>query len=326
MAAEEGPVVVAAEEARLLALGATGDREPGRAGLSARLVLRLLAEREPEPSEDRRVERREHVALILRRIGGPGDRRSAVALDDTRVVTGREPRGTDPVREREQLVEAEAPVAADARVRRLARRIVTRERLDDGRAELLAEVERDVRDPEAMARLASRDHRRGRAADALARRSVRVDPEAQRHADRALAGREQRDRAVHAAAHRDGGPRRVGRRAHRGPDRVRERIGGERLPAHRRRLEQRQADEVALDPGRVGPDDPLPVDLEPNGGPLAPARGISEELDHAASVASRLPSAAKPAERQGSRRRSDRLRTHPKPPPTLGGRTLGGEV
>ena len=71
-------------------------------------------------------------------------------------------------------------------------------------------------------------------------------------------------------------------------DRVRERVGRERVAADRSCLEQGQAGELPVEPGRVGADDPLPVDPEPNGGPVPAARGVSEELDHAASVASPL--------------------------------------
>ena len=52
--AEEGAVVRAGEEARLLTLGTTGRGEPGALGLRARLVFRLSAERKPEPVEEAR--------------------------------------------------------------------------------------------------------------------------------------------------------------------------------------------------------------------------------------------------------------------------------
>ena len=83
-------------------------------------------------------EAREHVALILVRIDTAREQQPAVALDDPRVVTGREARGTHAAREREQLGEAEASVAADARVRRLTSRVPTHERCDDGAAERIA--------------------------------------------------------------------------------------------------------------------------------------------------------------------------------------------
>jgi hypothetical protein len=96
VALEEGAVVVAGEEARILALGAGGDGEPGRRGFGARLLLRPAAEREREPAEEARVEPGEHVALVLRGVGGPREEQPAAALDDPGVVPGREPRGTAP--------------------------------------------------------------------------------------------------------------------------------------------------------------------------------------------------------------------------------------
>ena len=51
VALEEVPVVVACEEAGLLALGTARGGEPRRQRLGARLRLRLLAEREPQASE-----------------------------------------------------------------------------------------------------------------------------------------------------------------------------------------------------------------------------------------------------------------------------------
>jgi hypothetical protein len=53
-------------------------------------------------------------------------------------VAGGEPCGARTPREREQLAEAEARVAADARIRRLAARVSADEGLDDGAPEALA--------------------------------------------------------------------------------------------------------------------------------------------------------------------------------------------
>ena len=63
-----------------------------------------------------------------------GEELPAAVLDDARVVAGREPRRAGAAREREQLREAEAPVAARARVRRLAARVALDERLRRPRA------------------------------------------------------------------------------------------------------------------------------------------------------------------------------------------------
>ncbi len=205
-------------------------------------------------------------------------------LGDARVVAGREPVAAGARREREQLGEAEAAVAADARVRRLAARVAADERRDDGAAELLAQVERDVRQPEPVAGLARGDHGVGRAARALRVGPLGIEPEAQRDADRVRHRAQQRDGAVDAAAHRD--RRAAGTRlgAEHRPERGRERVDRERLAADGRSLEQRQSDEPAVEPFRVRRDDPVAVDGELHRGPVAVARGISEGLDHDVTV------------------------------------------
>ena len=153
-------------------------------------------------------------------------------LDDPRVVAGGEPRGAGPTGEREQLGEAEAAVAARARVRRLAARVAADERLDDRAAELLAQVERDVRQAERVAGPRARRYRRRGAArlSGLApsgsTQSRSVTPIASRP------GAEERDRAVDAAAHRDGDAAR--RRARRGRP-ARSRSPARRPPASRLR-------------------------------------------------------------------------------------------
>ena len=267
MPPEERAVVVAAEEARLLAFGAAGAAEAGGRRLRAGLRLRLAAEREPQPAERRRVDGGEHVALVLARVHGPGDRTAPCALDELRVMAGREPAGAHAIGEGKQLVEAEAAVAADTGVRRRAPRVGACERLDDRAAELLAQVERHVRQPSLVTGAPRRDHRGRRAARPLVVRRGRVDPEPERHADRVHARREKCDGAVDAAAHRHNRPGGIRRRAHRSADRVRERVDRERLAADRRRLEQGQPFEPALEARGVGADDPRGVDPQPDGRP-----------------------------------------------------------
>src|SRR5207244_5978916 len=138
-AIEERPVVVTGEEARLLALGTARDGESGCRCFGARLVLRLVAEREEDAVEERRVEPGEHVRLILLCICGAREEPAPAVLDDTGVVSRREASCARPAREREQLGEAKAAVAADARIGRLAARVAAHERLDDRPAELLAQ-------------------------------------------------------------------------------------------------------------------------------------------------------------------------------------------
>ena len=64
-----------------------------------------------------------------------------------------------------------------------------------------------------------------------------------------------------------------------GRDRVRERVGGERLAGDGGGLEQRQADERPLEAGRVGLDDPIVVDEQPDGGVVVAARGVADQLE-----------------------------------------------
>ena len=64
---EERTVVVAGEEARLLALRATRGGEARALGLGSGRLLVLLTEREGDAREVARVERGEHVALVLGR-------------------------------------------------------------------------------------------------------------------------------------------------------------------------------------------------------------------------------------------------------------------
>ena len=129
LALEERAVVVASEEACLLALGTPRGREPRSRGLVARLVLRLLAEWEADPLEKARIDGCEHVRLILLLVHGARDEREAVALDDPRVVARPELACSRTLGEGDERVEAKRAVAAHARVRRLPG-LVARARTD----------------------------------------------------------------------------------------------------------------------------------------------------------------------------------------------------
>ena len=191
-------------------------------------------------------------------------------------MTGGEAVAARAIGEGEQLAETERAVAAHARVRRGAVRIPVDERRDDGVAELLAQVERHVRDAETMACLACGDHGLGRAARTLGVGPVGIEPEAKRHADRVRQRAQERDRAVDAAAHRHRRPARLRLGAEDRPERIGERVDRERLAGDRRGLEQRQAGERPVEPRCVRLDDAVAVDEEPNRSPLAVAGGVSE--------------------------------------------------
>src|SRR5919108_569156 len=128
---QERAVVVAPEKARLLALGPPRDAQARLLGLGPRLVLRLLAEREPDALEHARVEPRKHVRLMFVGVHSAREQETAVMLDDASVVPCREPRRARTPRERQQAGEAEAAVAPRARVRRRPLRIATHERLHE---------------------------------------------------------------------------------------------------------------------------------------------------------------------------------------------------
>src|SRR5262249_52722267 len=144
VATEELAVGAAAEEARLLTVGAMGDRQAGSRRLGSCLLLGLLAEREPDPVEQAGVEAPEHVGLVLVGVGRTGEEPAAAVPDDARVVPRRESRRACALGERKQLGEAEAPVAADARVRALPLRVAAHEPRHDGAPELLTEGERHM--------------------------------------------------------------------------------------------------------------------------------------------------------------------------------------
>src|SRR5262249_35412674 len=138
VAPEEGSVVTAGKEARFLALGARRHGEAGTSSLGSSLVLRLFAEREYDPVEERGIQPTEHVRLVLAGIGRASEQTPAAAIGDGCIVGRGEPGRSGALGERQQLGEAEAPVAANAGVRRLAAPVAAHERLDHGAAKLLA--------------------------------------------------------------------------------------------------------------------------------------------------------------------------------------------
>src|SRR5262249_52940620 len=100
VAKQEVSIVAAAEETRLLTLRAPRHPQAGSLGLGAGLLLRLLAEREPPPAELVGVEPGEHVRLVLAIVERTSQQPAAAALDDARIVAGREALGAGPLGER----------------------------------------------------------------------------------------------------------------------------------------------------------------------------------------------------------------------------------
>src|SRR5204863_4582749 len=285
VAPQEVTVVAAPEKTGLLALRTPRGCESGAAGLGPRLLLGLLAQREPNPVEQARVEAGEHVRLVLPRIVAAGQQAPAAMLDDPCVVPGREARGSGTLREREELREAKAAVAANARIRSLAAGVAAHERGHDRPAKLLAQIERHVWETERVASLARRDHGFRRATGTLRVRRRRIDPEPQRDPDRLRARAQERNGAVDTATHRHRDAAGIRLSPKHLTERVSEGVRDKRLARHRRRLKQGQAAERALEPVCVCVDDAVALDRQPNERYLAVARGIPKDLDHTVRLA-----------------------------------------
>ena len=159
LALEKGAVVVAGEETCFLAVRAVSDGETRRRSLAAGAALALLSEWKCHPIEERWVDCCEHVGLILGGVGSTRNQPHPVALDDPCVVSGPEDVCAGALGEVHEGVEAESTVAPHAGVWRQALRVAVDERLHDGRPKCVAEIERDVREPESMTGLPRCDHR-----------------------------------------------------------------------------------------------------------------------------------------------------------------------
>ena len=104
---------------------------------------------------------------------------------------------------------------------------------------------------------------------------------------RVLAGAEEGDGAVDAAAHRDRDTSGIGVGAEDPRERVRDGVDGERLSADRRRFEQREPVERTIDPRSVRRDDAVALDLETDERELGAARAVTDDLDHAGQPSAR---------------------------------------
>ena len=136
------------------------------------------AQGQAQPLQQLRRDAREHVRLVLRRVGASSDECAAVALDEARVVTGRYLPSPETLGDCDQRRQTVGAVAGRARIRGLTARVAGHERLDHGTAKGLASVERDVWQPEGVAALTRAQHGRGRAAGALGIGCLLVDPQA----------------------------------------------------------------------------------------------------------------------------------------------------
>src|SRR6185437_1810332 len=97
-----------------------------------------------------------------------------------------------------------------------------------------------------------------------------------------------------AAAERDRHATPVRARAETGSESVRERVDGKGLAAHGGGFEQGQTAEIAVEAGRVGVDDAVAVDAEPDECPVVPPSGVPDQLLHRSTVARSVKGAEAP--------------------------------
>src|SRR4051794_19612005 len=233
---EERARVRAGQEAEVLALGLLRHGQLVAPRDRTRVVLALeLAERKPDAAERLRLQPGEHVGLVLAAIHRGTDERAVRVPRDSGVVTRREARGAEVLRQREHRVEAHDAVAANARVRRAPGRMLADEVVDDRAAEAVTHVEGEVRDAHPV-RECPRDGDGLRRAAASGAVRGGVVPELERDRENLVPGVEGElcgHRAVHAPAHRhegalgrDGRAGRERRAAERLVQRVRRECGG----------------------------------------------------------------------------------------------------
>ena len=151
--------------------------------------------------QHRAVDAPEEVRLVLRAIEAAMQH----AVVDARVVARRDPLRVDRVGLHEQIAELRERVAAHARNRRAAARVLVHEVVDDVAAERALEIEHVVRHAELLAdapRVVDRVERAARAVGQI----VAVAEELHRRADDVVALLDEHrrgDRRIDAARHRD---------------------------------------------------------------------------------------------------------------------------
>ena len=177
-----------------------------------------------------------------------------------------------------ELVESKRAVAAHARIRRLPRFVRVRERIDDRVLELLAQVERHVREPALMTRRPRRCDRGRRAARALGVGRSRILPEPERHPDRVRPGTERATALstppLIATATRPG----TRCRRNTGPSADASASTASGSPPTAAASTSVKPSERTIEARRIGSDDRLVVDVEPDGRPCIATRRVSEDL------------------------------------------------
>jgi hypothetical protein len=198
---EESSPVGAREEAEVLGLGLGRHGQTRVDGEGAHLGLGHLAEGKAHPGKRLRLERRQHVGLVLGLVSGDAQQRAGrvIGFGHPGVVAGREGLAAQARCEVEHRVKADLPVAAHARIGRFTRRVAGDERVHDPRAELGPKVDCEVGHPQGV-RESSRLGHGGRRAAAALGVVLLIAPQLERHRDGfpGSAGQQRRDCAVDA--------------------------------------------------------------------------------------------------------------------------------
>ena len=311
VALQEGAVARAREEAHPASRACA--RPPGRPPLGqlAHLRLRHLSQRKPQPRERLGRERRAaHSSGPC-----PGRSRCATAACGLRprwhprVVAGRERPRPQPLGQLEHRVEPHVPVAAHARVRRHAGRVLGQPRLDDPGAELGAQIDRQVRHAQAVRHLARAAHRLRRAAARLAV-VLRIGPQLQRHRRPPSRPRARRAAPRPRCRRRRSSPRACGRR--------RREFRVERTPRPSARCSASAASSARVALGRDRPPSSRAISSAPifaassSGGPLIsdttalPAASVTPQPCASNPAAAIRPPASRAPARCASDRRTER--------------------
>ena len=147
---QEAARITVRDEADVVGVRLAGDREAARGGLFPDPRLRRVAEREVCAGQLVGGQDTEDIRLVLRRVGGTVQLAPLGAVEDARVVPGRDPVETEGDRLVQQRRELDPLVAPQAGVGRAAGGVLGREVVDDIALEALREVPHVERDPQAV--------------------------------------------------------------------------------------------------------------------------------------------------------------------------------
>ncbi len=196
------PSAAVGDEAHVLAVGLVRGAQTELGGPSPHLLLGHPADGQEHPLEVAALEHVDHVALVLAGVAPPHDPPLAIGPDplDAGVVAGGDGVEPEHLGPAQQAVELQVPVALDARVRGQPGGVIGHVGLDDVGGEVVAEVEDQVLDAEAVGHAAGVVDVAHRAAAGVGLSAPQLQRDA--HDLVAVVGEQgRRHRRVHATGH-----------------------------------------------------------------------------------------------------------------------------